>query len=44
MKQDDSHLLSELTNGIHTHTVMTTNQEQMTKIRQDLAAGGYLYQ
>lgn len=44
MKQDESHLLSELTNGIHTHTIMAVSSAQMIKIKQALADGGYLYQ
>ncbi|KRN28094.1 hypothetical protein IV38_GL001544 [Lactobacillus selangorensis] len=44
MQADDGHLLSELTNGIHTHTIMADTAAQIDEIRAALDQAGYLYQ
>jgi len=44
LKKQRGHLLSELTDGVHTHTVAYHNLEQLKAIRQSLKDAGYLYE
>jgi len=44
LKKQQGHLLSELTDGIHTHTISYQNSEQLQEIRQALRDAGYLYE
>nr|WP_235810892.1 3H domain-containing protein [Secundilactobacillus paracollinoides] len=38
------HLLSELTDGVHTHTVAYETPAQLTAIQTTLREAGYLYE
>ncbi|WP_318765496.1 3H domain-containing protein [Lactiplantibacillus carotarum] len=44
LKQRGGHLLSELTDGVHTHTIGYQTADQLAQIRQSLRAAGYLYE
>lgn len=44
MKQQNAHLLSELTDGVHTHTVAYDTPEQLAAIQATLRDAGYLYE
>lgn len=44
LKKQQGHLLSELTDGVHTHTIAYQNPEQLRTIRQSLRNRGYLYE
>lgn len=44
LKQHDGHLLSELTDGVHTHTITYETPEQLVAIKRSLRAAGYLYE
>jgi len=44
LQKQQGHLLSELTDGIHTHTVGYQTPEQLVAIQTTLRAGGYLYE
>jgi len=44
LRKQQGHLLSELTDGIHTHTIAYQSPEQLQKIRQALRSSGYLYE
>lgn len=44
LKQFKGHLLSEITDGIHSHDIAVDNSEQIEKIRQDLRDIGVLYE
>jgi len=44
LKKQQGHLLSELTDGIHTHTIAYQTVEQLQQIRQTLRKSGYLYE
>lgn len=43
LKQQNAHLLSELTDGVHTHTVAYDTPEQLAAIQASLKEAGYLY-
>ncbi|KRL86622.1 transcription repressor NadR [Lacticaseibacillus pantheris] len=44
MAAQKGHLLSELTSGIHTHTILYQDEEQLEAIRASLREAGYLYE
>ncbi|GAX09144.1 DNA-binding protein [Secundilactobacillus silagincola] len=44
MKQRNVRLLSELTDGVHTHTIAYDNPEQLATIQASLRKAGYLYE
>ncbi|WP_125768622.1 transcription repressor NadR [Lapidilactobacillus wuchangensis] len=43
LSQQQGHLLSELTNGVHTHTISAASQKQLAEIKNALKQAGYLY-
>ena len=43
-RSSNSHLLSQLTNGIHLHTIRYQNEASLAKMKEALAAKGILYQ
>ncbi|WP_263848874.1 3H domain-containing protein [Lacticaseibacillus thailandensis] len=44
MAAQKGHLLSELTSGVHSHTILYQDQPQLDAIRASLRAAGYLYE
>lgn len=44
MKQQNVRLLSELTDGVHTHTIAYDTPEQLAAIQASLRKAGYLYE
>ncbi|RRK10108.1 transcription repressor NadR [Lactiplantibacillus garii] len=44
LKKQHGHLLSELTDGIHTHTIGYQTAAQLTAIQATLRTAGYLYE
>lgn len=44
VKQQNAHLLSELTDGVHTHTIAYDTPEQLAAIQASLREAGYLYE
>ncbi|MFC6180558.1 transcription repressor NadR [Lactiplantibacillus daowaiensis] len=44
VQQHQGHLLSELTDGLHTHTIAYDTPTQLAAIKTSLKAAGYLYQ
>lgn len=44
LKQLQGHLLSELTDGVHSHTVAYQTPEQLAAIKKALRDAGYLYE
>jgi len=44
LKKQQGHLLSELTDGVHTHTIAYQNSAQLKVIRKSLKDAGYLYE
>ncbi|MFB9770429.1 transcription repressor NadR [Lactiplantibacillus modestisalitolerans] len=44
LKHQQGHLLSELTDGVHTHTVTYQTPDQLAAIKQTLRDAGYLYE
>lgn len=44
LKQQHGHLLSELTDGVHTHTITYQTPAQLAAIQQTLRDAGYLYE
>jgi len=44
LKQQSAHLLSELTDGVHTHTIAYDTPVQLAAIQATLRAAGYLYE
>ncbi|MCH5462623.1 transcription repressor NadR [Lactobacillus sp. LC28-10] len=44
IKQQKAHLLSELTDGVHTHTIAYDTPEQLVAIQASLREAGYLYE
>nr|WP_244282778.1 3H domain-containing protein [Lactiplantibacillus paraplantarum] len=44
LKKLQGHLLSELTDGVHSHTVAYQTPEQLTAIKAALRGAGYLYE
>lgn len=44
LKEQQGHLLSELTDGVHTHTVAYETPAQLTAIQATLREAGYLYE
>lgn len=44
LKKLQGHLLSELTDGVHSHTVAYQTPEQLTAIKAALRDAGYLYE
>ncbi|ETY73117.1 transcription repressor NadR [Lactiplantibacillus fabifermentans] len=43
-KQHQGHLLSELTDGLHMHTIAYDTPEQLVAIKKSLRLAGYLYE
>ncbi|WP_407892741.1 transcription repressor NadR [Lacticaseibacillus sp. N501-2] len=44
MLQHESHMLSELTDGVHLHTIGYEKPEQISEIKQALREAGFLYE
>lgn len=44
LKEQRGHLLSELTDGVHTHTIAYEKPEQLAAIQATLREAGYLYE
>lgn len=43
LRQQQGHLLSELTNGVHTHTISANGHAQLSEIKTALKKAGFLY-